>query len=57
MLHDTQTVVASPNAAEAEPGHSILQHAMPDDEAPDCEAEKRKVESFSSAVLSCLVHI
>ena len=36
LLHSTVAVNATSSAPEDAPGHSIMQHDMPDDEEPDC---------------------
>jgi len=57
MLHRTHTCIAISSTDDGEPGHSILQHDMPDQEDPDCpEAEKRRLKHAGAARMSCLAH-
>ena len=50
MLHSNVTVDASSLVSEDAPGHSILQHDMPDDEDPNCEdARKKKLSQCPAA--------
>ena len=55
MLHREVSVNASSRVPEDSPGHSILQHDMPDDEDPNCEdAKKKKLSHCPAAHPSCL---
>ena len=55
MLHRKVSVNASSRVPEDSPGHSILQHDMPDDEDPNCEdAKKKKLSHCPAAHPSCL---
>ena len=57
MLHRTHTCIATSSTDDGEPGHSILQHDMPDQEDPDCpEAKKRRLKHAGAAHMSCLAH-
>jgi hypothetical protein len=57
MLHRTQSCIATSRKEEGEPGNSILQHDMPDEEAPDCPEDKqRKLKHAGAAHMSCLAH-
>ena len=57
MLHRTHTCIATSRKEEGEPGHSILQHDMPDKEEPDCPEDKqRKLKHAGAAYMSCLTH-
>jgi len=51
------TCIATSSTDDGEPGHSILQHDMPDQEDPDCpEAKKRRLKHAGAAHMSCLAH-
>ncbi len=57
MLHCTHTCIATSRKEEGEPGHSILQHDMPDEEEPDCPEDKqRKLKHAGASFLSCFAH-
>ena len=56
-LHCTHTCIANSHTEEGEPGHSILQHDMPDEEEPDCPEDKqRKLKHAGAAHMSCFAH-
>jgi len=55
MLHRTHTCIATSRKEEGEPGHSILQHNMPDEEDPDCPEDKQRKHA-GAAHMSCLTH-
>ena len=42
MLHSKVTVNATSDVSEGDPGHSILQHDMLDDQDPNCEEARKK---------------
>ena len=42
MLHSKVTVNATSRVPEDAPGHSVLQHDMPDDEDLNCEDARKK---------------
>ena len=50
MLHSKVSVNATSRVPEDAPGHSILQHDMPDDEDPNCE-DVRKRSSRTALLL------
>ena len=55
MLHGKVTVNAASRVREVDPGHSILQHDMPDDEDPAYEEERiKKFAHCPAAHPSCL---
>ena len=55
MLHRTHTCIAISSTEDGEPGHSILQHDMPDQEEHDCpEAKKRRLKHAGATHMSCL---
>ena len=57
MLHRTHTCIATSRKEEGEPGHSILQHNMPDEQDPDCPQDKqRTLKHTGGAHTSCLTH-
>ena len=56
-LHCTHTCIATSRKEEGEPGHSILQHDMPDEEEPDCPEDKqRKLKHAGASFVSCFAH-
>ena len=46
--HQTQVITCLSRTVEGQPGHSLLQNAMPDDEEQDCEPSKRKKITWTS---------
>ena len=55
LLHSKETVNATSDVSGGAPGHSVLQHDMPDDEDPNCEkARKKKLAHCPAAHPSCL---
>jgi hypothetical protein len=52
----TQTISCISKTAIGQPGHSLLQDSMPDDEELDCVASKRKVLNWTSLGLNSLSH-
>jgi hypothetical protein len=57
LRHQTQVIDCMSRSVEGQPGHSLLQNAMPDDEEVDCEPSKRKkIKWTSNAWLNSLGH-
>ena len=55
MLHSKVSVNATSRVQEDAPGHSILQHDMPDDEDPNCEDARKKKLSHCPERVSIFV--
>ena len=57
MLHRMHTCIATSRKEEGEPGHSILQYNVNDEEDPNCpDAKPRTRKHAGAAHMSCLTH-